>query len=291
MSKGKEEFIHVVWMPSMDLESGYADAKEIFVSPDEFESVEGVFFRMNGDIKAFIDEDNELKFPDKENTRFDLFGNMYDLYNVRSMLSLGVNDEQGLVDYLKTTYVDEDSVHKVHQRNVAYDYFKDDSVSVTDFYHKNPDYAKLTPLSDSELSFELKELERLQRSRDDLKYLNEQINRAIERNNQNTDRDVARLEVDKMGVEKDVRSIVLRYQLDDVNKMLGSDHQISELWGANHEKVEQLEEEAYEAPNIPGVSQDDFEQAKSDFGCEITADNVDEFMKELDLLSDPGLCR
>ena len=48
---------------------------------------------------------------------------------------------------------------------------------------------------------------------------------------------------------------------------------------------------AYEVPNIPGVSKRDFEQAKSDFGCEITEDNVDEFMKELDLLSDPGLCR
>lgn len=291
MNKEKEEFIHVVLAPSIDFESGYDDVKEIFVSPDDFESVVGAFFRMNGDIKAFITMDNELKFPDEENTRFEAFGNMYDLYNVRSTLPLGVNDEQGLVDYLKTTYVDEDSVHKVHQRNVAYDYFKDGSVSVTDFYHKNPDYAKLTPLSDSELSFELKELERLQRANDDLKYLDEQINRAIERNNQNTDRDVSRFEVDKMGVEKDVRSIVMRYQLDKVNEMLGKDYQISELWGASHEKVEKLEEEAYEVPNIPGVSQDAFEQAKSDFGCEITADNVDEFMKELDLLADPGLCR
>ena len=76
-----------------------------------------------------------------------------------------------------------------------------------------------------------------------------------------------------MDVETDRRSIVLRYQLDDVNKMLGSDHQISELWGASHEKIEKLEEEAYEVPNIPGVSQDAFEQAK------------------LDLLADPGLCR
>ena len=83
----------------------------------------------------------------------------------------------------------------------------------------------------------------------------------------------------------------MRYQLDKVNEMLGSDYQISELWGASHEKIEKLEAEAYEVPNIPGVSQRDFEQAKSDFGCEITEDNVDEFMKELDLLSDPGLCR
>ena len=170
-------------------------------------------------------------------------------------------------------------------KDVAYDYFKDGSVSVTDFYHKNPDYAKLTPLSDSELSFELKELERLQRSRDDLKYLDEQIDRAIGRNNQNTDRDVSRFEIDKTGEEKDVRSIVIRYE------MLGKDYQISELWGASHEKIEKLEAEAYEVPNIPGVSKRDFEQAKSDFGCEITEDNVDEFMKELDLLADPGLCR
>lgn len=290
MNKEKEEFLHVVLGSDSDFRYGYDDVKEIFVSPDDFAGAHGKF-RLTGDVKAFITKDNELVFPDKDNTKFELYDVENNTYNVRSTLPLGIDNEQGLIDYLKETYTDEDSVRKVHQRDAAYDYFKSGAVSGTDFYPKNPDYTLSTPLSDSELSFEFKELARLQRSRDDLKYLDEQISRAIERNNQNTDRDVSRFEIDKMGLEKDVRSIVMRYQLDKVNEMLGSDYQISELWGASHEKIEKLEEEAYEVPNIPGVSKRDFEQAKSDFGYEITEDNVDEFMKELDLLADPGLCR
>lgn len=290
MSKEKEEFLHVVLGSDSDFRYGYDDVKEIFVSPDDFAGAHGKF-RLTGDVKAFITKNNELVFPDKDNTKFELYDVEDNTYNVRSTLPLGIKNEQGLVDYLKETYTDEDSVHKVHKRDAAYDYFKSGAVSGTDFYHKYPGYLETSPLSDSELSFEFKELARLQRSKDDLKYLDEQINRAIERNNQNTDRDVSRLEVDKMGVEKDVRSIVMRYQLDKVNEMLGSDYQISELWGASHEKIEKLEAEAYEVPNIPGVSERDFEQAKSDFGYEITEANVDEFMKELDLLADPGLCR
>lgn len=290
MNKEKEEFLHVVLGQDSDFRYAYDDVKEIFVSPDRFESAHGKFV-LTGDVKSFITKDNELAFPDEYNTKFELYDVEDNIYNIRSTLPLGVTDEHGLVDYLKDTYVDEDSVHKVHQLNMAYDYFKSGVASPTDFYNEYPGYTDTSPLSEFDLAFEIKELARLQRSKDDLKYLDEQIDRAIGRNNQNTDRDVSRFEIDKTGVEKDVRSIVMRYQLDKVNEMLGSDYQISELWGASHEKIEKLEAEAYEVPNIPGVSQRDFEQAKSDFGCEITEDNVDEFMKELDLLSDPGLCR
>lgn len=290
MSKEKEEFLHVILGPDSDFRYGYDDVKEIFVEPDRFEGARGKFV-LTGDVKAFIAQDGELVFPDEDNTKFELFDVEGNTYNVRSTLILGVEDEQGLIDYLNQTYIDEDALHKVHQRDMAYDYFKSGAVSPTDFYYKYPGYADVSPLSGFDLAFEVKELARLQRSNDELKYLDDQINRAIERNNQNTDRDVSRLSIDKMDIEGDRRSIVMRYQLDRVNEMLGSDYQISELWGASHEKIDKLEAEAYEVPNIPGVSNDDFEQAKSDFGCEITSDNVDEFMKELDLLADPGLCR
>lgn len=290
MSKEKEEFLHVVLGSDSDFRYGYDDVKEIFVSPDDFAGARGKF-RLTGDVKAFITKNNELVFPDKDNTKFELYDVEDNTYNVRSTLPLGIKNEQGLVDYLKETYTDEDSVHKVHKRDAAYDYFKSGAVSGTDFYHKYPNYTDTSPLPGFDLAFEIKELARLQRSKDELKYLDDQINRAIERNNQNTDRDVSQLSINKIGIETDRRNIAMRYQLDRVNEMLGSDYQISELWGASHEKIEKLKEEAYEVPNIPGVSERDFEQAKSDFGCEITADNVDEFMKELDLLADPGLCR
>lgn len=290
MSREKEEFLHIIPSKNSDFRYAYDDVKEIFVSPDRVEGVHGKM-TLTGDVKAFITNDNELVFPDEYNTRFELYDVEDNIYNVRSTLPLGIVDEQGLVDYLKETYTDEDSVHKVHQRDMAYDYFNSGAVSPTDFYDKYPNYTDMSPLSGFDLAFEVKELARLQRSKDELKYLDDQINRALDRNNQNTDRDVSRLSIDKMNIEADRRSIVMRYQIDRVNEMLGSQYQISDLWGASHEKIEALEREAYEVPNIPGVSQDDFEQAKSDFGCEITEDNIDEFMTELDLLSDPGLHR
>ena len=290
MSREKEEFLHIIPSKNSDFRYAYDDVKEIFVSPDRVEGVHGKM-TLTGDVKAFITNDNELVFPDEYNTRFELYDVEDNIYNVRSTLPLGIVDEQDLVGYLKETYTDEDSVHKVHQRNMAYDYFNSGAVSPTDFYNRCPNYTDMSPLSGFDLAFEVKELARLQRSKDELKYLDDQINRAIERNNQNTDRDVSRLSIDKMDIEADRRSIVMRYQIDRVNEMLGSQYQISDLWGASHEKIEALEREAYEVPNIPGVSQDDFEQAKSDFGCEITEDNIDEFMTELDLLSDPGLHR
>lgn len=290
MNKEKEEFLHVILGYDVDFGYDYENVKEIFVSPDEFEG-ENDWFKLTGDVKAFIDTNNKLVFPDEDKTRFGVIGSSIDLYNVRSTLPLGIGNEQELVDYLKETYVDTNSVHKVHKRDTAYDYFKSGAKSSEEFYQKFPGYDKSSPLSESALPGEINELVRLQHSPEDLKHLDTQIDRAIKRNNQYTDRDVSRLSADKINLKSLMNGVVRRYQLDKVNEMLGKDYSISELWGASHEKIEKLEAEAYEVPNIPGVSKRDFEQAKSDFGCEITEDNVDEFMKELDLLSDPGLCR
>ena len=148
MNKEKEEFLHAVLGSDSDFRYGYDDVKEIFVSPDDFEGARGKF-RLTGDVKAFITKDNELVFPDEDNTKFELYDVEDNTYNVRSTLPLGVTDEQGLVDYLKETYTDEDSVHKVHQRNMAYDYFNSGAVSPTDFYYKYPNYTEASPLSES----------------------------------------------------------------------------------------------------------------------------------------------
>ena len=64
----------------------------------------------------------------------------------------------------------------------------------------------------------------------------------------------------KISSGADKQNVVERYQLNKVNDMLGVYHPISELIDISESEV-------------------------------ITTDNVDEFMKELDLLVDPGLCR
>lgn len=69
--------------------------------------------------------------------------------------------------------------------------------------------------------------------------------------------DLERLKISS-GVDK--QNVVERYQLNKVNDMLGVYHPISELIDISESEV-------------------------------ITVDNVDEFMKELDSLADPGLCR
>ena len=224
MDDNRVEFFHVVLGPNSDFRCEYDDVKEIFACVDTFDWP-GDHFILDGEVKAFITKDNKLKFPDKNGVEFYLRSDEGNINNVHSMLSHKVENEQSLVDYLKKTYIDEDAVRNIHRMNMAYDYFRADSTSANDFYHKYPDYEKFTPLSTDELDKEVNDLERLQ-------------NVSV---------------VDK-------RNIVTRYQLDKVNDMLGIRHDISELIDTSESEV-------------------------------ITEDNVDEFMKELDLLSDPGLCR
>ena len=83
MDKEKEEFLHVALGSDSDFRYGYDDVKEIFVSPDRFEGAHGKFV-LTGDIKAFIAQDNELVFPDEDNTKFELYDVEDNIYNVRS---------------------------------------------------------------------------------------------------------------------------------------------------------------------------------------------------------------
>ena len=224
MDNNREEFFHVILGPNSHFEYEYNDVKEIFARVDTFD-YPGDHFILDGKVKAFITKDNKLEFPGNGDSEFYLRSDEGNINNVHSMLSHGVENEHGLIDYLKDTYIDEDSVHKMHRIYMAYDYFRADSESAMDFHNKYPDYEKFTPLPDNELVEEVNDLERLKIS---------------------------------SGVDK--QNVVERYQLNKVNDMLGVYHPISELIDISESEV-------------------------------ITTDNVDEFMKELDLLVDPGLCR
>ena len=188
MDDNRVEFFHVILGPNSHFRYEYDDVKEIFAQVDTFD-YPGDHFILDGKVKAFITKDNKLEFTGNSDSEFYLHSDEGNINNVHSMLSHGVENEQYLIDYLKDTYVDEDSVHKVHRIYTAYDYFRADSTSVMDFYHKYPDYASFTPLSNEELIVELNDLERLQSAS-----------------------------------PYDKRQIVSQYQLDKVNDMVGYLH-------------------------------------------------------------------
>ena len=189
MNNNREEFFHVILGPNSHFKYEYDDVKEIFAQVDTFD-YPGDNFILDGEVKAFITKDNKLEFPRNNNSEFYLRSDEGNINNVHSMLSHGVENEQCLIDYLKDIYVDADSVHKMHRIYMAYDYFRADSTSATDFYNKYPNYAKFTPLTADELVEEVNDLERLQNTK---------------------------------GVGS--HDIVSRYQLDRVNDMLGVYHQ------------------------------------------------------------------
>ena len=103
-----------------------------------------------------------------------------------------------------------------------------------------------------------------------------EIDKAYDRNDRNTDRDVSNLTIEREGIVRDMDYINQRYRIDEIDELKGTN-------------LQDKPTDDFEVHNIPGVSNDDFNQAVSDFRSPITEDNVDEFMTELSLLQDEGL--
>lgn len=101
----------------------------------------------------------------------------------------------------------------------------------------------------------------------------QEIDRRLRADDKYVDMDVSRLEDERRGIIYDMQ------QLDDK-------YHISETREDKSRAKEKHTE--FEVHNLPGVSRDDFEQVKSDFGP-VDEDHFDEFMDELSLLQDEGL--
>lgn len=101
----------------------------------------------------------------------------------------------------------------------------------------------------------------------------QEIDRRLRSDDRYVDMDVSRLEDERRGIIYDMQ------QLDDKYHILETREDKSR---AKEKHTE------FEVHNLPGVSRDDFEQVKSDFGP-VDEDHFDEFMDELSLLQDEGL--
>lgn len=104
----------------------------------------------------------------------------------------------------------------------------------------------------------------------------QEIDRRLRSNDRYVDRDVSMLEDERRGIVYEMNELNEKYNITEVRK-----EQVATT--KNHSQ-----EESINPPNLPNVSEDEFNQAKSDFGL-ITEDNLDDFMDELALLQDEGL--
>ena len=101
----------------------------------------------------------------------------------------------------------------------------------------------------------------------------QEIDRRLRSDDQYVDMDVSRLEDERRGIIYDMKKLDDKYHISEIRE------------DKSRVKEKHIE---FEVHNLPGVSRDDFEQVKSDFGP-VDEDHFDEFMDELSLLQDEGL--
>lgn len=145
-----------------------------------------------------------------------------------------------------------------------------------DEYHgrgKEADFG-LSLDTQNQIIFDINQYDALSRTNYNVR---QEIDRRLRGNDRYVDRDVSMLEDERRGIVYEMNELDEKYNITEVRKghVATTQHHSSQ-------------EESINPPNLPNVSEDEFNQAKSDFGL-ITEDNLDDFMDELALLQDEGL--
>ena len=163
---------------------------------------------------------------------------------------------------------------EANEQNFAQTFIMSGARDLDEFYARTKDYhSGLSDDGEQRVVDDINRYETLQSRR---RAIVREIDKAYDRNDRNTDRDVSNLTIEREGIVRDMDYIHQRYRIDEINGLKGTN-------------LQDKPTDDFEVHNIPGVSNDDFNQAVSDFRSPITEDNVDEFMTELSLLQDEGL--
>lgn len=163
---------------------------------------------------------------------------------------------------------------EANEQNFAQTFIMSGARDLDEFYARTKDYhSGLSDDGEQRVVDDINRYETLQSRR---RAIVREIDKAYDRNDRNTDRDVSNLTIEREGIVRDMDYINQRYRIDEINELKGTN-------------LQDKPTDDFEVHNILGVSNDDFNQAVSDFRSPITEDNVDEFMTELSLLQDEGL--
>lgn len=313
--------------------SGSAGVKEIIVTDtniagDEYGTT------LDGYIIASIDEHNNLYLSTDLPEPFKLRGDESLKDRVSSFEAENFDDVE---DKLNKEFEDEARVQmqeqivaeyeaelEANEQSFAQTFIMSGARDLDEFYARTKDFhSGLSDEGEQRVVDDINRYETLQSRR---RAVVREIDKAYDRNDRNTDRDVSNLTFEREVIVRDMNYINQRYRIDEINELRGTDLQVSDSWGKSVSDLDVIaggespdnglgerDTDSNEGPdltggdpvkpspkpnkpsndfevhNLPGVSEDDFKQAVSDFRNPITEDNVDEFMTELSLLQDEGL--
>ena len=314
--------------------SGSAGVKEIIVTDtniagDEYGTT------LDGYIIASIDEHNNLYLSTDLPEPFKLRGDESLKDRVSSFEAENFDDVE---DKLNKEFEDEARVQmqeqivaeyeaelEANEQSFAQTFIMSGARDLDEFYARTKDFhSGLSDEGEQRVVDDINRYETLQSRR---RAIVREIDKAYDRNDRNTDRDVSNLTFEREGIVRDMNYINQRYRIDEINELKGTNLQVSDGWGKSASDLDAVmggesldnnlggrdDTDSNDGPdftggdpvkpmpkpnkpsddftvhNLPGVSEDDFNQAVSDFRSPITEDNVDEFMTELSLLQDEGL--
>lgn len=284
----KQEYLDIAIHESDNLQmlwTGDRAISRIVVDTDFLEG-NGNDVEVSGYVYAVYDGDGKLFINTDDPEPFRLYG---DASLTGRISSLRVDDVHELETYLQSEYEEAEQARIYQQmaddaeaefdmckREFAQSFVSAGVKSLDEFnavhpesYHELNDETKLSIIGDLNRLHELKETH---------ESYDERIKNALNRNTRHVDTDVSRLQFTKECIGHDIRQLEERYGLNDLTDT-------SNVTVDTTIDTTPMEKQAAEFATTKEI-----EELRANFGV-IDEEDIDKFMTELEILSDPGIVR
>lgn len=284
----KQEYLDIAINESDDLRmlwTGDRAISRIVVDTDFFEG-RGDEVEVSGYVYAVYDGNGKLFLNSDDPEPFRLYG---DESLSSRISSLHVDDLHELETYLQSEYEEAEQA-RIYQQMAdeaeeQFDRCKQEFAQSFDSsgVKSLDEFNAVHPESHHELTDETKlsiigDLNKLQELKQTHESYDERIKNALNRNTRNVDMDVSRLQFTKECIEHDIRQLEERYGLNDE---------------ADTPKVSvdtTIDTKPMEKQASAFATTKEIEELRANFGV-IDEEDIDKFMTELEILSDPGIVR
>lgn len=284
----KQEYLDIAINESDDLQmlwTGDRAISRIVVDTDFLEG-NGNDVEVSGYVYAVYDGDGKLFLNTDDPEPFRLYG---DESLTGRISSLKVDSLYELERYLQSEYEEAEQARIYQQmadeaeeqfdmckREFAKSFESSGVKSLDEFnavhpesYHELTDETKLSIIGDLNRLHELKETH---------ESYDERIKNALNRNTRHVDTDVSRLQFTKECIGHDIRQLEERYGLNDIQNK-------SDVTVDTTIDTTPMEKQAAEFATTKEI-----QELRANFGV-IDEEDIDKFMTELEILSDPGIVR
>ena len=284
----KQEYLDIAINESDDLRmlwTGDRAISRIVVDTDFFEG-RGDEVQVSGYVYSVYDGNGKLFLNSDDPEPFRLYG---DESLSSRISSLHVDDLHELETYLQSEYEEAEQARIYQQmadeaeeqfdrckQEFAQSFDSSGVKSLDEFNAVHPEsYNELTDETKLSIIGDLNKLHELKQTHESY---DERIKNALNRNTRNVDMDVSRLQFTKECIEHDIRQLEERYGLNDE---------------ADTPKVSvdtTIDTKPMEKQASAFATTKEIEELRANFGV-IDEEDIDKFMTELEILSDPGIVR